>query len=104
MRVSINPNYQSPDKSFSAPSTHADTADEEDGRGCDGHHVFNDTPASTVADKLHAIDAIAAGNLRRANVWRKVWAIVGTLLVVGMLAVQIMLMEAIIPWPDLGQW
>ena len=50
------------------------------------------------------MDAIAVGNLRRANVWRKVWAIVGALLAVGMLAVQIMLMEAIIPWPDLGQW
>lgn len=106
MRVSINPNYQSPDKSFSAPSTDTDTChlDEENGRGCDGHRVLNDTLGSTVADKLHAIDAIAAGNLRRANVWRKVWAIVGTLLATGMLALQILLMEAIIPWPDLGQW
>ena len=40
--------------------------------------------ASQLADDLHAIDAIAAGNLWRANMWRAVWAVFGGLLATGL--------------------
>ena len=45
-----------------------------------------------------------AGNLWRANVWRVLWAAFGFLLVTGMLGLQVLLTEGIVPWPDLGRW
>ena len=100
MRVSVDPAYQSPDKNLSAVAAHLGTRhwDEEEGGGS------NPTTVSTVADELHAIDTIAAGNLRRANVWRALWAVFGFVLITGMLGLQVLLMEGIVAWPDLGRW
>ena len=39
---------------------------------------------SAVAEELHGIAAIGARNLRRATVWRVVWAIAGLLIALGM--------------------
>ncbi len=98
MRVSISPNYQSPDKGLSALSTDPNTHDSRD------EEIGNSTIVSQVADELHAIDAIAARNLWRADVWRVVWAVCGGLLAIGLFALQVMLTDGIVPWPDLGHW
>lgn len=106
MRVSMSPNYQSPDKSLSPSFMDTRRTNEEASRGCDGDYLYDVGVAtgSTVADELHAIDVIAQGNLRRANKWRLVWAICGGLLAVGMLALSVLLIEGVVPFPDLGNW
>ena len=100
MRASVDPTYQSPDKNLPAAAMHVGTRDwdEEDGGGS------NPTSVSTVADELHAIDTIAVGNLWRASVWRALWAVFGFVLVTGMLGLQVLLMEGLVAWPDLGRW
>jgi hypothetical protein len=104
MRVSINPNYQSPDKNVSSPQTSASPTYVETHHSRDEEINSSVAIVSQLADDLHAIDAIAAGNLWRANVWRVVWAVFGGLLATGLFALQVMLTDGIVPWPNLGHW